>query len=107
MTFSLIFIFSFDPEARPEIANLLRIYSACSGRSIDELCTEHSASSNAVFKDALTQAVWTKIGPVSNEIARLRTEPEFVQHVLKQGAERAREVSAETMKHIRQVIGLE
>jgi hypothetical protein len=72
-----------------------------------QICAQHANSSNAVFKDALTEAVWSKIGPVSAEIARIRKEPAFVDQVLREGADRAREISVDTMKQVRAVIGLE
>jgi hypothetical protein len=33
---------SFDADARPEVANLLRVFAAVSGRAVDEICAEHA-----------------------------------------------------------------
>jgi tryptophanyl-tRNA synthetase len=98
---------TFEPETRPEVANLLRIYAAVSGRTVESVASEHASSNSAQFKEALTAALWQHLQPIHGEISRLRADEAFVQSVLDDGAKRAREMAFETLKHTRRAVGLD
>ena len=57
------------------------------------------------FKDDLTQALTSRLGPISAELRRLEKDPEYLRGVLQQGGELASEHAAETMSRVHSIIG--
>ncbi|KAF0381429.1 tryptophanyl-tRNA synthetase [Gigaspora margarita] len=97
---------TYDPETRPAIANLVTIYAAVQGITIDQVVVEHGKSNIKTFKDALTQVLVEKLSPIQKEIQRLRLEQGYVQQVLKNGAEKASIIAENNLDEIRRVVGL-
>ncbi|CAG8461478.1 5778_t:CDS:2 [Gigaspora rosea] len=97
---------TYDPETRPAIANLVTIYAAVQGITIDQVVVEHGKSNIKTFKDAVTQVLVEKLSPIQEEIQRLRLEQGYVQQVLKNGAEKASIIAENNLDEIRRVVGL-
>jgi tryptophanyl-tRNA synthetase len=95
-----------DEENKPGITNLLRIYSALSGEPIPQLEEKYAGTGYGGFKRDVAELVVATFEPI-REITRaiLADEPEL-DHVLAQGATRAREVAVATMTAVRDRIGL-
>ena len=68
-------------ESRPEAHNLVGIYSALSGKSVDDVLSEFGGKGFGTFKPALAEMVIEKIGPISAELKRLENDPGFVQGI--------------------------
>jgi tryptophanyl-tRNA synthetase len=98
--------FTFDPEKRPEKSNLLTIFSGVTGRPVQELAAQYATSSAVDFKKDLADALIAHLSPLRGEALRLMADKGHVDAVLKQGAETANEIAAETMMHVRRVTGL-
>ncbi|HEX8271579.1 MAG TPA: tryptophan--tRNA ligase [Longimicrobiaceae bacterium] len=58
------------------------------------------------FKKRLFEAIMDHFGPMRARRAELEQNPDYVDEVLRKGAERAREVAAVTMDRVRVAIGL-
>ncbi|HEV2149417.1 MAG TPA: tryptophan--tRNA ligase [Longimicrobiaceae bacterium] len=58
------------------------------------------------FKKRLFEAIMDHFGPMRARRAELERNPDYVDEVLRQGAERAREVAGVTMDRVRVAIGL-
>lgn len=58
------------------------------------------------FKKRLFEAVWETFAPMRRRRAELESNPDYVDRVLADGAERARQVANETMARVRRAIGL-
>ncbi|KAG0297344.1 Tryptophan--tRNA ligase, mitochondrial [Dissophora globulifera] len=97
---------SYDREERPAVANLVDIYAAMKRISVDDVVKEHAQSSNAVFKEGLTEVVVSRLRPIQEEMARLEKEEGYVQSILHQGATKATELSQPNMKEIHRLMGL-
>ena len=95
----------YDPDHRPEKANLLTIYSSLSGKSIPELCTQYATSSAVQFKNDLTEVIIHHLSPIQKELQRYTNDPGYIHQVLENGGQQAREIAATTMKEIRQAVG--
>jgi len=96
---------SYDPENKPGISNLLEIFSAFDGRSIDELVEEYRSSGYGRFKAAVAEAVIAGVQPIQERYASL-TDAEVAQ-VMEASAEKAREMAAGTMELVRDAVGLD
>ncbi|KAF6758706.1 tryptophanyl-tRNA synthetase [Ephemerocybe angulata] len=97
---------TYDPINRPGIANLLTILGACLGKTPSELAEEYANKSNAEFKSLVTDAVQDLFRGPRTEFERLRNERAYLEEVAKDGAERARVHSEETLRQVRQFVGL-
>ena len=93
-------------KSRAEADNLVGIYAALSGRSKEDVLAEFGGSQFSVFKPALADLAVEKLAPVASEMRRIMADTAYVDAVLKDGGERAGALAEETMKSVRDIIGL-
>ncbi|QII82536.1 tryptophan--tRNA ligase [Jeotgalibaca arthritidis] len=98
-------VIEYDKENKPGISNLLTIFSAFSGKSIKELEAEFAGSGYGDFKVQLAEAIIAVLEPIQNRYQELLVSDEL-DHVLKEGAERANKVAHATLKRMETAIGL-
>ena len=102
---------TFEPDARPEISNLLGIYGSLlalqnpeiyDSMSFDDImaeCTDNfSTMDTKSFKSTLTELLVDTICPIGDEIRRLGNDEQYVRRVVSEGADHAREIAQRTMK---------
>lgn len=94
----------YDWETKPGISNLLEIFSYFSERSIDELVAEYRTGGYGRFKDAVAEAVAAGIAPIREAYESLSDQE--VSRVMSDSAEKARASAEETMKLVREAVGL-
>ena len=97
---------SYDEEKKPAVANLLRIYSAFSGRSIKEIKKEYAGEGYADFKEGLTKLLIDKLAPIQKTYAELSRDESSIRAILKSGAEHANAIAEKTLAEVRTRIGL-
>ena len=97
---------TFDEIQRPELANLLRIFAAVTGNSINELVKEYGTKEKIAFKHDLTEALCCKIQPIAKRIIELKEQPDLILASMKLGGERARDIADATMREVKAMIGL-
>ncbi|KAG0259820.1 hypothetical protein BG011_002341 [Mortierella polycephala] len=97
---------SYDRESRPAVSNLVDMYAALKGVSVEEVVKEHANSSNAAFKEALTDVLVSSLKPIQVEMMRLEKEGGYVQSVLDEGALRANEIARPNLMEIQKLVGL-
>ena len=95
----------YDPENKPGVSNLLSIYTAFSGKSIEEAERQFEGCGYGEFKLAVGEAVADKLAPVQAEQSRLLADKEYLNSVLKSGAERAYKVASSTLAKVYRKIG--
>ncbi|GBL18096.1 tryptophan--tRNA ligase 1 [Actinomycetota bacterium] len=96
----------FDEKLKPGISNLLTIHSALSGKSISDLESEFSGKGYGDFKAAVAEVVIAKLAPISKRTNELMDDPAELSRVLNNGAQKASEVAATTLKAAYSAIGL-
>eukprot|EP00164_Ancoracysta_twista_P026280 GFYU01050951.1.p1 GENE.GFYU01050951.1~~GFYU01050951.1.p1 ORF type:complete len:142 (+),score=34.13 GFYU01050951.1:53-427(+) len=99
---------TYDPEGRPNVANLLRIMSACHpdpDATPESLALQYVNASTAEFKKELTEVVVQHLSPISQEIARLTSDRHNLQQILHRGNERAREITAPVVRETMEIVG--
>ncbi len=92
-------------EGRPEVANLIGIYAALSGRTKAEVLAEFAGQGFGAFKPALADLAVAELAPVTDRMRRLMDDPAEIDHVLADGGERANAIAAPVMDEVRGVIG--
>jgi tryptophanyl-tRNA synthetase len=94
-----------DPANKPGITNLLTIHSALSGRTVEELEVEFAGKGYGDFKTAVAEVVADALGPFQERYHRWADDPEALDTILAEGAERARAIAEETMADVRERVG--
>lgn len=95
----------FDPENKPGVSNLLTIYSAFSGISIEELEKQYDGMGYGDLKKDLVEVVWTSLETIQKHYNEIRHSQELV-NVLRDGAERAGAIAEKTMARVKERFGL-
>ncbi len=94
-----------DLKSRPEIENLIGIYSSLSSKKIDDLLKEFEDQNFSLFKDKLSELVVKKISPISKEIKKLNEDYSYIDQVLRDGSNKAKELSSKKMEDIKKIFG--
>lgn len=90
---------------RPEAKNLVGIYAALSGQTSEAIVQEFSGQQFGTFKPALAELAVEKLAPISAEMRKLMDNPDHVDGILADGADRARVIAQQTMKEVREIFG--
>lgn len=92
-------------KERPEADNLVGIYAALAGTSKQAVIDEFAGKQFSDFKPALADLAVSILAPVTEELRRLNASPDYIDSVLREGAERASVIAEGTMKHVRDIVG--
>jgi len=90
---------------RPEVENLLGIYSNLNNQSLNNSINEFSGKNFSEFKEKLADVVVEKITPISNEINKLQKDNNFIDSVLSDGAKKASVIASKKVEEMKKIIG--
>jgi len=90
---------------RPEAKNLVGIYAALSDQTSQSVVTEFAGQQFGTFKPALAELAVEKLAPINAEMRKLMDNPDHVDNILADGADRARLIAQDTMKEVREIFG--
>ena len=90
---------------RPEVENLLGIYSSLSDQNLELTINEFSGKNFSEFKTKLSELVVEKISPISFEINKLLKDKEFIDKILYEGSEKANKIAAKKVNEIKKKVG--
>jgi tryptophanyl-tRNA synthetase len=96
---------SYEPERRPEAANLLNIYAALTDLPRAEVEARFADSSFSAFKTELADLAVEKIAPITAEMRRLMDDPGEIDGILRDGAERAEAIAGDNLARIYDIVG--
>jgi tryptophanyl-tRNA synthetase len=92
-------------EDKPGVSNLITIYGAFTGKSVEETEREFAGKGYGDFKLAVGEACADALAPVQAEFARLSADKAYLEEVMAKGAEDAARSAARTMSKVRRKIG--
>jgi tryptophanyl-tRNA synthetase len=95
-----------DLEDRPEAKNLVGIYGAVTGESVEEVLAHFAGQGFGVFKPALADALVALIAPLRQRLSDLRADPDELDRILAKGADKARTLGGPTLAAAYQAVGL-
>ncbi len=90
---------------RPEVENLLGIYSSLSNQSLENTKKKFSGKNFSEFKENLSELVVEKINPISNEIKRLLDDETYLSNILFEGFQKADKIASKKIKLMKEIIG--
>ncbi len=94
----------YDPQNKPEISNLMSIYSQFSGLSLDEITAKYEGQMYGGFKKELAEVVVAGLEPLQQRYHDIRESGE-VHQVLRQGAENAQAAAEKTLIAVKERMG--
>ncbi|HEX6498328.1 MAG TPA: tryptophan--tRNA ligase [Micromonosporaceae bacterium] len=95
----------YDPEQKPGIANLLTIYSALSGTSVDDLVVRYEGKGYGDLKKDLSAVVADFVAPIQQRTRAYLDDPAQLDKLLAIGAEKARAVASGTLRTVYDRVG--
>ncbi len=91
------------------VANLLKFVELFEGEGKRKEYEKQYSSKGikyVEFKDNLAKAIFKELKPIQEKRKELEGKPEYVDKVIKEGAEKARKVAKETLKEVKEKMGL-
>ncbi len=92
-------------EGKDGINNLISIYRAFTGKTVEEVEREFDGRGYGDFKQAVGEVCAEGLRPVREEFARLSADKGFLESVMKAGAEEAAYCARKTMSKVRRKLG--
>jgi tryptophanyl-tRNA synthetase len=94
----------FDLVNKPEISNLISIYTHCSSLSIAEIEARYEGQGYGTFKKDLAEQVVATLEPIQHKYHDIRASGEITA-ILRQGAEEAREIANPILREAKNKMG--
>jgi len=95
-----------DPDGKPGVTNLLRIYSALSGEPVADLEARYQGAGYGGFKKDVAERVVETFAPIKEKTELILADEAGLDRILAEGAARAHRVAGQTMTAVRDHIGL-
>ena len=92
-------------DNRPEVENLLGIYSSLKDQNLEKSITEFKRKNFSEFKEKLSDIIVDKIEPISKEIKKLLADKNYLDKILLDGSNKASKIASKKINEIRQLIG--
>ena len=91
---------------RPEARNLVGIYAAMAGVSVEAVLADFGGKGFGAFKPALGELLVEKLAPINTRFLELRADRGALDAILRAGAAKAREAAAPTLAAAYEALGL-
>ena len=91
---------TYEPERRPEVANLLRLAALCLGRTPEEIAEEVGPRGASALKRLVAEALVERLRPVRERRAAVAGERDYLRSILADGNARARAIAAATLEDV-------
>ena len=94
----------YSPD-KPGVSNLMDIYSACTGLTIEQITHDFDGKGYGDFKSAVAEAVVEEIRPVQDEFNKIVTDKAYILETAKMGAEKAQRIADRTIRKVMKKVG--
>ena len=98
-------VVKYDMQNKPGISNLLTIYCAATGCSMDEAEARFADQGYGVFKPAVGEAVVELLRPIREEAERLMKDKAYLEGIYQEGASRAQYLANKTLRKVYKKVG--
>ena len=92
-------------DEQPGVKNLISIYSACSGKTPDEIVKEFDGRGYGELKMAVGESVISVLKPLQERFAELSKDKAYIDAAIKNNAEKATYFSNKTLSKVKRKIG--
>ena len=98
-------VIEFDPAEKPGVSNLLTIFSAFSGESIESLVERFKGVGYGQFKEEVADAIIAVMEPIQERYYEL-LKSDKLDEILDEGAKKANYVANKTLRKMEKAVGL-
>jgi len=91
---------------RPEARNLVNIYAALAGHTVDQVIRDFAGAQFGTFKPALADLAVAKLSPITSEMNRLMADPAEIDRILGEGATRADAIARPIIEQVYDITGM-
>ncbi len=93
-------------EERPEARNLVGIFAAVTGETVEQVLGRFAGQGFGAFKPALSDALVSLLEPLRTGLEQFRADPAELDRILAAGSERAASLGAPTLDAAYDAVGL-
>ena len=93
-------------DGRPEAKNLVGIYAAVTGETVEQVLSRFSGQGFGTFKPALADALVALLHPLRTRLEELRSDPAQLDRLLAEGSRRAAELGKPILAGAYEAVGL-
>ena len=98
-------VVAYSPEEEPGISNLLNIYSAVTGKSVDDAVADFAGCGYGEFKKTVADAVVAEVQPLQEKFKELSSDKAYIDKAMAEGAEKASYFANKTLRKVKKKIG--
>ncbi len=95
----------YDQTNQPGVSNLMEIYAAVTGKTLETVEADFAGQGYGAFKTAVGEAVIETLRPIREETQRLLDDKAYLESVYRAGAERAGRVANRTLSKVYKKLG--
>lgn len=95
----------YDRENKPGISNLLTIYCAATGKTLEEAEAEFAGQGYGIFKPAVGEAVVELLRPIQEETRHLLDDKSYLEQIYQEGAAHAQYLANKTLRKVYKKVG--
>ena len=92
-------------NSMPEVNNLFNIFSGVTNMTKNEIIIKYEGQNFSNFKNDLSDALTERIAPIGIEIKKLMNDKEYLNQVLQEGKEKAKNKSELVLKEVYDIVG--
>ncbi|MBP5528500.1 MAG: tryptophan--tRNA ligase [Lachnospiraceae bacterium] len=92
-------------EEQPGVSNLIEIYSACTGKSFEEVEIEFDGKGYGDFKLAVGETVADMLNPLQARHAEILKDKAYLDGIVKNNAEKAQYFANKTLRKVQKKVG--
>ncbi|MBU3812251.1 MAG: tryptophan--tRNA ligase [Candidatus Niameybacter stercoravium] len=95
----------FDQEAKPGISNLMSIYGAITGQTMEQIQAEFEGKGYGDFKMRVGEAVVEELRPLQVRFKELSSDKTYIDSIIKKNAETANYLATKTLRKVQKKVG--
>ncbi len=99
-------VIAYNKETKPAISNLLTIFHHMTGEPIAQIEARYIGQGYGAFKKDLAEATVAHLTPVQERLKTFRDDPTELMKILDNARDEARAIASQTMKTVRERIGI-
>ncbi len=92
-------------DEQPGLKNLIDIYSACTGKTPEEVVREFDGRGYGEFKLGVGEAVVSVLKPLQDRVKELEKDKAYLDMIIKNNAEKAQYFSNKTLRKVQKKVG--
>ena len=99
-------LITYDSVNRPEVSNLIKLASLCTGKNPTDIANEIGAQGSGKLKELTAEAINAYFDPIRKKRLELEKNKDYVRDILLKGVSKARETAIETLNEVTEAMNM-